>query len=688
MTLRLRIILTILAVLGLSSLVTWFGVRPVYEQALIEERTTIVTDHQQQGIAAADTRVRNWLRVTRELEEVLATDPMRIENVAQAYIRLFPDMQVMRVLDVRSGEFLQVGVPGAGPLPAYETIADSLFTIRAEESFEAWWDLAGNRFLVVKDMELGSSILRLLLAFRADGLRTDLLRNRLGEGSRIAVWLPDGRSLPDSIPLELRPDVGTAVAIRDMSHGGRTYLTSASPMDLLPVVHAVYADRDLVSSPVRRLFITTLGILGMVFLLLSVGAIVVADWIRKPLDRFLEDVTPFADVSFDRPFRESGLPELADLTRQMELIRLRLKRYQRINVEQIIVQEQRNRLFMTNSSMLVAHYGEKGNWLFRNPAFEALADQIRPDGDFETIDAFLDNPSASILDDSTESVVRDDVRIENRRFDLVLTTPEEAAYTLRAHRMETYASDGQHMGGFLLLNDVTQEREIDRMRTEMIHIIVHELQNPVAAVRGFIEILQEEQLDEAELQEIYALCGRSVETLRNLIDRFLAITRLESGKTEIEWEPVAMKSLIQEVSDGFRPMLKEKSLKLALELSPVPVILGSNAMLEDVLRNLISNAIKYGDPDRTIEVDLAADMESVIFRVTDHGYGIPEEHRSKMFQKFYRIKAYNRQKGNGLGLAYVREIVLKHRGTISFESNPDIGTRFIVRLPFNMDIDV
>jgi signal transduction histidine kinase len=104
-------------------------------------------------------------------------------------------------------------------------------------------------------------------------------------------------------------------------------------------------------------------------------------------------------------------------------------------------------------------------------------------------------------------------------------------------------------------------------------------------------------------------------------------------------------------------------------------------MLEDVARNLISNAIKYGNPNRTIEVDLGMRGADVVFSVTDHGFGIPEEHRDKMFQKFYRIKAYNRQKGNGLGLAYVKEVVQKHKGTITFESNPEIGTTFIVRLP-------
>ena len=84
-------------------------------------------------------------------------------------------------------------------------------------------------------------------------------------------------------------------------------------------------------------------------------------------------------------------------------------------------------------------------------------------------------------------------------------------------------------------------------------------------------------------------------------------------------------------------------------------------------------------------MDLSKDGESVVFSMADHGYGIPEEHRDMMFQKFYRIKPYKKQKVNGLGLAYVREVILKKNGLISFESNPDIGTRFIVRLPLQSE---
>ena len=119
-----------------------------------------------------------------------------------------------------------------------------------------------------------------------------------------------------------------------------------------------------------------------VFIALGITAWIVTDILRKPLDRFLQDVRPFAELNFDSPFRGTTLPELTSLTGQMEQIRLTLKRYQRINVEQIITQEQRNRMLMTHASVLVGHFDESGAWLFRNEAMTALLGQISSDDEW------------------------------------------------------------------------------------------------------------------------------------------------------------------------------------------------------------------------------------------------------------------------------------------------------------------
>lgn len=668
LTLRVRLILVITVVLFASGLFTWFGVRPSYESALLDERITLITEFQQQRVGLADARIDQWLRVTNELKVLLLREPLQLEAVAQAYIKLIPELKAVRITEAASGEFIQINASGATDLPSYAELQTKSFPFRTEESMNGWWD-DQDRFFIFTELSIGRQPYRLVLLFDGAPLRTELLLNLLGDGS-VSEIAP-----ADSV---------TATIVETVEREGRPWLAVTSVLGVAPVKHVVVSDMALVTAPVRALFLQTLLVLMGVFIALGLTAWIVTDILRKPLDRFLQDVRPFGELDFDTPFRGTTLPELTNLTGQMEQIRLTLKRYQRINVEQIITQEQRNRMLMTHASVLVGHFDESGAWLFRNEAMNEMLVQMSPNDEVPDVNGLLGSERVTLSDDTSTTTVRDEVRIENRHFDIELRTPDEHLFVLRGHMLETFASDGTHMGGFLLLSDITQDREIDRMRTEMIHIIVHELQNPVAAVRGFLEILREEEMTQDELNEIYALCSRSVETLRNLIDRFLDITRLESGKLQIEMEPVVMPQLLKDVIDSFRPQLKDKHIEIEYNAGSVPVLLGSASMLEDVARNLISNAIKYGNPNRTIEVDLGMQGTDVVFSVTDHGYGIPEEHRDKMFQKFYRIKAYNRQKGNGLGLAYVKEVVHKHNGTITFESNPEIGTRFIVRLPQEM----
>lgn len=669
LTLRVRLILVFVVVLFASGLFAWFGVRPAYEQALLDERITLITEFQQQRISLAEARIEQWLRVTNELKTVLIRDPLQLEAVSQAYIKLIPELNAIRITEASSGEFIQINASGSVELPSYAELLATSFRFRTDEVINGVWD-ESDRFFVFTEWSIGRQPYRLVLQFDGALLRAELLLNVLGEGSFSEI------APADSV---------TATLVETVVRDGKPWLAVVSGVGVAPIKHVVVSDMALVTEPVRALFAQTLMLLLAVFVVLALTAWIVTDVLRKPLDRFLQDVRPFADLAFDTPFRDSSLPELKGLTGQMEQIRLTLKRYQRINVEKIITQEQRNRLLMSHSSVLVGHFDESGTWLFRNEALTTMLTQISSEIDIPSVNALLESDRVTLSADTTTTAVRDEVRIENRHFELELTTPDGKSYVLTGHMLETYAIDGEHMGGFLLLNDITQDRNIDRMRTEMIHIIVHELQNPVAAVRGFLEILREEEMTPEELTEIYALCTRSVETLRNLIDRFLDITRLESGTLHIELEPVVMSKMLKEVIASFKPQLKDANIEIRYHGTSEPVVLGSASMLEDVARNLVSNAIKYGHPNRTIDVELGMEQRDVVFSVTDHGFGIPEEHRDKLFQKFYRIKAYNRQKGNGLGLAYVKGVVLKHNGSITFESNPEIGTRFIVRLPQELD---
>jgi signal transduction histidine kinase len=176
-----------------------------------------------------------------------------------------------------------------------------------------------------------------------------------------------------------------------------------------------------------------------------------------------------------------------------------------------------------------------------------------------------------------------------------------------------------------------------------------------------------------------------MQSLNDLINRFLNISRLESRRVDY---PKTLSDIVNIVRDEIEremPQFQEKSLKPEFIVSDeIPLCVVVPELIHDAVSNLLSNAIKYGDPDRTIEVVLSRKDNTISLRVTDHGYGIPPEAQEKLFSKFYRVTTNEKVKsqvGTGLGLAYVKEIAAYHNGSVSLESNPEIGCRFTLTIP-------
>jgi signal transduction histidine kinase len=135
--------------------------------------------------------------------------------------------------------------------------------------------------------------------------------------------------------------------------------------------------------------------------------------------------------------------------------------------------------------------------------------------------------------------------------------------------------------------------------------------------------------------------------------------------------------------DSLQAQAQKKSVNFSFKCSePFPTIYASEDLITEAIQNLMTNAIKYGGENRTIEMELRADSDNAVFSITDYGYGIPPEAQSKLFTKFYRVpNSKSKEIGTGLGLAYTKEIVTRHGGTISLESNPEIGCCFTITLP-------
>ena len=170
--------------------------------------------------------------------------------------------------------------------------------------------------------------------------------------------------------------------------------------------------------------------------------------------------------------------------------------------------------------------------------------------------------------------------------------------------------------------------------------------------------------------------------MTNLINDILMISKLETREVEVEKEPVAVYPLLEDLLGTVEPMAAEQDIKVYTECRPLTVIMNPQ-QLRELISNLLVNAIKYNRPEGIVRLTITSEQEDMILIVSDTGVGIPKEAQRRVFERFYRVDKGRSRKmgGTGLGLAIVKHIVGYYGGTISLDSQVDVGTTFTVRLP-------
>jgi heavy metal sensor kinase len=210
----------------------------------------------------------------------------------------------------------------------------------------------------------------------------------------------------------------------------------------------------------------------------------------------------------------------------------------------------------------------------------------------------------------------------------------------------------------------------------------HELRTPLAVIRSHAELALSRPRNAAEYRETVATCLQASVRMSALVDGLLTLARADAGKLDLRREPVELKHLVEESITLFGPLADGKAVSLAATLAAAEVT-GDPDRLAQVVTNLLSNAVQYNRAGGTVQVQLGVAEGAAVLSVTDTGCGIPEADRPHIFERFYRVdKARSRASGgSGLGLAICKSIVEAHGGSIGFETQPEQGSTFWVRLP-------
>ena len=235
------------------------------------------------------------------------------------------------------------------------------------------------------------------------------------------------------------------------------------------------------------------------------------------------------------------------------------------------------------------------------------------------------------------------------------------------------------------LYDITTIKNLEKTKKDFVSNVSHELRTPLTAIKGFVETLQDTNSDDKN-KHYLNIISRHTDRVIRIVNDLLLLSKLEGAPVNLELEKVNLKNLIENILKIFEQSLKEKKLALKFNASnSLPIINADPFKLEQVFINLIDNAIKYTERGE-IAISLNSYNETVTIEIQDTGICIPQEHLSRIFERFYVVDSSRSRKlgGTGLGLSIVKHIVLLHNGKIDVKNIPGVGTNFIVSLPVSL----
>ncbi len=301
-------------------------------------------------------------------------------------------------------------------------------------------------------------------------------------------------------------------------------------------------------------------------------------------------------------------------------------------------------------------------------------DDLPPGTKIAAVGQVIENLQSSVEESAEGSSGPTRIEVQEKVFELSIAPIHEGK------------SLSEPEGGVVVnLRDVTKQAEIDRMKNELISIVSHELRSPLANITGYVDLVLSEP-DIAlsdEHRNLLQVAHKNSTKLSKLIDDMLDLSKLDAGKAEMSFDEVDLSSLIHFAHLSFRHEAELKNIDLKQKVEGKPVVIGDVDRLQQVLNNLVSNAIKYSPDGGEVVLACHENDTAVEVSVSDTGIGISPEDQVKLFQRFFRVRNSETRKirGTGLGLSIAKSIVDAHGGRLIVTSEHGKGSYFTMTLP-------
>ena len=447
--------------------------------------------------------------------------------------------------------------------------------------------------------------------------------------------------------------------------------------------------RVLVSLPASLAFseVTKFTQIILLFTLISclvviAIALVVSQRIVRPIRQVTGAARAIGHGEFDQEIPVTSSDEVGILAEEFNSMRWNLK-----SAVGKLTEEEKKMTAIVNSIAEGLILVDPNNRILHiNPAAERLLDLSQ-----DSIDKDI---TELIHNDELIQIEQTPSKNENTNFVSEITLiHHDKKLVLRTIASPFLDENGQTLGTVYLFDDITREKEIDQMKSDFISLVSHELRTPLTSIIGFVSFILDGKAGAINDRQRNSLTRvqRQSKRLAALINDLLDISRIESGRIQMEQAPISILDIVTQRIEEIRPQADEKSIQLDMTApASVPQIFGDEARMGQVFTNLIGNAIKFTPNNGEVSVKVEADGNLLHVEVIDTGPGIPPEERQKIFDKFYQLSdiSTRQQGGSGLGLSISKSIVEAHGGKLWIDDgNQGKGSNFQFVLPLVREDD-
>ncbi|MFO7958884.1 MAG: ATP-binding protein [Candidatus Brocadiia bacterium] len=414
---------------------------------------------------------------------------------------------------------------------------------------------------------------------------------------------------------------------------------------------------------------------GVVFSLL------LSRWLVSPLREMMDAARDVAEGNYDVELPVSSGDELGSLAGEFNTMVRRLKAFHDLNVQQIIAEKRKSEailrsiddgILVVDEELRVTDVNQTAARVLKTSATETEGRHF--------LEVVKDERLFYYVKETAESGTTPRIP-ENERVLTIERDDETHHYLFSIVPVRT---EGQALRGVVLvLRDVTRLKELERLKSEFVMTASHELRTPLTTIGMSVDLLQEEvadQLDDDQRQ-LLAAAHEELQRLKALINDLLDLSKIESGKMEMEFTRTPVEAVVRKAVSVFEEQAREKGVELTSTVPDgIPEMRADPNKISWVVTNLISNALRYTESGGHIRVSAEGSRSQVYISVEDNGAGIPEEYQSRIFDKFVQVEGADAH-GTGLGLAICKEIVRAHGGTIWVESEEGEGSKFTFTVP-------